>query len=557
VTVVLPLKDSSRDLIVEVARSLQSYFPDILAEWREGLAVQHRLEPRVIAGLERITIATGCSYFCHGDFEGFTENLVYFSTRLAKLQVDTQIVLGALESFNEMCEPYLASIFGDRLPEALAGLEMFSSATFMSASSAFYHVRSKESSALLRILEAELYHINLTSMLQKMLEITCDVFSANVGAVLLRDAESDLVRMEACLGIPEWKRGEYNVQLGQGIAGRIARTGEPEMVMDAGRDPRVLSLELKEKAKSLWAVPLKLEGNVTGVIVIGFPKLYDWLPTERELLHAIADRSALAVHRARMNQILCEREARIAQLSAHMLNLQEEERKRISRELHDETGQALMVIRLYLGMLESVLEKDKRVARSKVHETVEVVDRTIDGLRRIIGKLSPLVLQELGLFAAIRKEAKYLEKNRGIRTRVAISDDVGRLQGETETTIYRIVQEALHNIVKHANASNVNISMDKIDGKVHLVVEDDGVGIFPKSNFRGNSFGLAGIKERVGMLGGEVRIISMKGKGTRIEITVPATEPSERAAEFEREREAAFVATAGSTRMEGGKHAED
>jgi signal transduction histidine kinase len=140
---------------------------------------------------------------------------------------------------------------------------------------------------------------------------------------------------------------------------------------------------------------------------------------------------------------------------------------------------------------------------------------------------------------------------------VAISDDVGRLQGETETTIYRIVQEALHNIVKHANASNVNISMDKIDGKVHLVVEDDGVGIFPKSNFRGNSFGLAGIKERVGMLGGEVRIISMKGKGTRIEITVPATEPSERAAEFEREREAAFVATAGSTRMEGGKHAED
>ena len=554
-TVVLPLKDSSRDLVVEVARSLQSYFPDIQAEWREELAVHHGLEPRVIAGLERLTLATGCSYFCHGDFDGFTENLSYFSTRLAKLQVDTQTVLGALERFNEMCEPYLASIFGDRLPEAVAGLEMFSSAAFMTVSSSFYHVRSKESSALLRILEAELYHVNLTQMLQKVLEITCGVFGAHMGAVLLRDPEADLLRMEASVGFADWKRGEFNVQLDHGIAGFIARSGEPEMVMDAARDPRVISEELKQNAKSLWGVPLKLEGNTTGVIVIGFPKLYDWLPTERELLHAIADRSALAVHRARMNHMLCEREARIAQLSAHMLNLQEEERKRISRELHDETGQALMVIRLYLGMLESNLEK--RNARSKIHETVEVVDRTIEGLRRIIGKLSPLVLQELGLIAAIRKEAKNLERNKGINTRVAISDNVGRLHGETETTIYRIVQEALHNVVKHANASNVNILMDRAEGKVHLVVADDGVGIFPKSNFRGNSFGLAGIKERVGMLGGEVRIISMKGKGTRIEITIPASEASESPAVYGPEREAAMCATAGSSSAEGGKHAEN
>jgi signal transduction histidine kinase len=113
-----------------------------------------------------------------------------------------------------------------------------------------------------------------------------------------------------------------------------------------------------------------------------------------------------------------------------------------------------------------------------------------------------------------------------VAVRVAISDEVGRLSSETETAIYRVVQEALHNIAKHAHAQNATISMSREGRSIRLVVEDDGVGIFPKSNFRGNSFGLAGIKERVSMLGGEVRVISLKGKGTRIEITIPATEPS-------------------------------
>jgi signal transduction histidine kinase len=153
------------------------------------------------------------------------------------------------------------------------------------------------------------------------------------------------------------------------------------------------------------------------------------------------------------------------------------------------------------------------------------VDRTVEGIRRIIGKLSPLVLQELGLFAALRKEALHLEQKHGVSTRVAISDEVGRLSAETETAIYRIVQEALHNIAKHAQAQNAAVTMDRVDGKIKLSVEDDGIGIFPKTNYRGNSFGLAGIKERVGMLGGEVRVASPKGQGTRIDVTVPATEP--------------------------------
>src|SRR5262249_25717166 len=141
------------------------------------------------------------------------------------------------------------------------------------------------------------------------------------------------------------------------------------------------------QTKALWGVPLKSTSGAIGVLLIGFPRPYDWLPTDRDLLQAIADRSALAIDRAGMTDALREREARIAELSGHLLRVQEEERKRISRELHDETGQALMVIRLYLGMLESAVAG--RSARLKIRETLDVVDRTIEGIRRIIGRLSP------------------------------------------------------------------------------------------------------------------------------------------------------------------------
>jgi signal transduction histidine kinase len=250
-------------------------------------------------------------------------------------------------------------------------------------------------------------------------------------------------------------------------------------------------------------------------------------------MHAIADRSALAIDRARIAEALREREARIAELSGHLLRAQEEERKRISRELHDETGQALMVIRLYLGMLEQAVPQ--RAPRTKIRETVAVVDRTIDGIRRIIGKLSPLVLQELGLVAAIRKEAKDMFRNTGVKARVNVADNVGRLDAETETALYRIVQEAMHNVVKHAQAHNVTIQLVRENEMVKLSVEDDGVGMPAKSgNSRGHSFGLAGIKERVKSMNGTVRVQSAKAKGTRLEVSVPslapAMQPAERAA---------------------------
>ncbi len=522
-TAVPPFKESSRELIVEVARALEPYFPDITNHWRENLAAEFGFDGRILAALERLTLAAGCSYFCHDDFPGFQENLHYFGTRLSKLQVDTRAVARSLELYQSFCDPYLSGLFPKREASAKAALEMLSSVSFITISGAYFDAKTKESNALLALLDAELAAGDLAVLLQKVLDITIQTFQASLGSVLLREPETNLLRVGSAAGLGFEVPDDFRIPVGIGFSGKIAATGEPEMILDTNLDKGLLTSRIRDKARSLWGVPLKAEGQTIGVLMIGFAKPFEWMPTERELMRAIGDRTALAIERALMTDALREREQRIAELSGHLLRVQEEEGKRISRELHDETGQALMVIRLYLGMMES--STTERNVKAKIRETVEVVDRTIEGIRRIIGKLSPLVLQELGLVSAIRKEAKDLAKTTGVKARVSISEEVGRLAPGTEQAIYRVVQEALHNVGQHAHARNVTVQLSREANTVHVSVEDDGIGIQARSNSRGHSFGLAGIKERVATMGGVSRVISAKGKGTRIEISVPAGEP--------------------------------
>jgi signal transduction histidine kinase len=520
VPLMLPFKQSSRTLIREVAQGLQSSFSEISEAWRRRMMEEFAFDERTLSVIARLNLPNCFALFADGDFDPYFEHLNYYGTRLAKLQVDTRAVAGSLEFCQAACEKYLSTSQGERRVEQIAALETLSSAAFVAVSGAYFDTQKRESQALLSVLDAELSAADLQSLLRHVLKITATTFRATLGLILLCD-ESNTLSVNEVFGFDSSEiREDLTIPMGHGFSGKIAQSGEPAMLADLSRSKGMLNPFLRDRAKALWGVPLKSGDRVIGVLLIGFTKAYEWLPTERELLRAIAERTALAIERARMIDALREREVRIAELSGHLLKAQEDERKRISRELHDETGQALMVIRLYLGMLESTLTG--RASKVKVHETVAVVDRTIEGIRRIIGRLSPLVLQELGLVAAIRKEAKDLAKGTGVRTRVAISDSVGRLAPEVEAAIYRVVQEALHNVAKHAQAKTVNVQMARENGKVSLLVEDDGIGIVKQPGPKDRqSFGLAGIHERIVMLGGAVRVVSSKGNGTRIEVELP------------------------------------
>ncbi len=519
----LPLHERARERINSLTRELKPNLGEITAAWRSRMFEEFPFDGRAMAALERLTLGTGLVLCCQGDFNIFFENLNYFGTRLAKLQIDTRAVARSLEIYQGCCEPFFADLDGERKAEARAAMEMLCSAIFVAVSGAYFDTQKAASDALLSILDAELSATSTSSLLERVLRIATETFAASVGVVLLLDPETNELHATAAVGLEGAMDAETGIPLGRGLTGTIAQTGEPAILPDLSRSDGLLNPVLREKAQALWGMPMRSGEQVIGVLMIGFARPYEWLPTERELLRSIADRSALAIDRARMTDALREREARIAELSAHLLSAQEEERKRISRELHDETGQALMVIRLYLGMLESAVSA--RSARGKIHETLEVVDRTIEGLRRTIARLSPLVLQELGLIAAIRKEAKDLAKNTGVKARVAVSDDIGRMPPATEAAIYRVVQEALHNVAKHAQAHAVNINMSRENSLLRLVVEDDGIGMTQKAPTPGRSFGLAGMRERIGMLGGKVKISSAKGRGTRLEVAVPVGQP--------------------------------
>jgi signal transduction histidine kinase len=216
--------------------------------------------------------------------------------------------------------------------------------------------------------------------------------------------------------------------------------------------------------------------------------------------------------------------AQSSELSRHLVRAQEEERKRISRELHDGTGQGLMVLRLYLEMLAG--DTPKQESHVKVQEALELLDRTIEDLRRIIGRLSPRTLEELGLMAAIRKEVRELGKNTVMKAHLDLPEDLGEVDHEIEITIYRSVQEALHNVAKHAHARNFTLRLENDGAFVCLQVEDDGIGFAGKTRSRGRTFGLLGMRERIAALGGTVRIRSRKGRGTRLRVMLPLPRPA-------------------------------
>ena len=208
-----------------------------------------------------------------------------------------------------------------------------------------------------------------------------------------------------------------------------------------------------------------------------------------------------------------------------MLHVEEMERRRISRELHDEAGQSLLCIRLQIELIEQSLPESEHEWRSKLGEARDLTERTILEMRRLIAALSPAVLEQLGLGAALRQLVNRFQRLHPCRVRLQLSKMGRRLPQQTEVIAYRLVQECFNNIGKHAQASQVNISLTSTDGLLKLTVEDNGVGFkIEEALEKRESFGLSGMRERVALLGGEFQVESRTEgpkRGTKISIELP------------------------------------
>jgi two-component system, NarL family, sensor histidine kinase DevS len=199
---------------------------------------------------------------------------------------------------------------------------------------------------------------------------------------------------------------------------------------------------------------------------------------------------------------------------------QELERRRLARELHDETGQALTSILLGLKRVEEAkTPEDARGAAAELRE--QIVD-TLQSVRRLAVELRPSALDDFGLVAALERLAEAFGEQSGVAVDVQTNLDSARLPGEVETALYRIVQEALTNVAKHADATRVSIIVTRRENAVTAVIEDDGQG-FGAGGGSGGGLGLVGMKERVGLLGGRLAIESTEGVGTTVVAEVPVT----------------------------------
>jgi len=285
---------------------------------------------------------------------------------------------------------------------------------------------------------------------------------------------------------------------------------------DGGAAGLLLDAGWKDQFQTVWSIPLAAGGRTAGVMQFGFAKSYEWLPREQELLAAAAERCLMAAEKARLMENLAAREEQIRQLAEHMLHVEEMERRRISRELHDEAGQSLLCIRLQMELLEQALPAEHVEWISKLQDARDLTERTILEMRRLIAALSPAVLEQLGLGAALRQLVNRFRRLNPIRVKLLLSR-MGRLPQYTEIIVYRLVQECFNNIAKHSGASGVNISVSSADGWVRLAVEDNGVGFSVEEALaRKDSFGLSGMRERVALLGGRFEIRSHPKGGTGI-----------------------------------------
>jgi signal transduction histidine kinase len=237
-----------------------------------------------------------------------------------------------------------------------------------------------------------------------------------------------------------------------------------------------------------------------------------------ELEKRVAERTA---ELEQVNARLRDRERSLAQLYQKVVTAQEDERKRIARELHDETSQSLAVLAMGIDSASAAL---KAGLTPRLDEVKALAVRTIEEIHRLILDLRPSVLDDLGLLPAIRWYAERYLEARGISVRCEFEKVDQRLPPALETAVFRVCQEAMSNIARHAKAETVLIQVGQKGDALHIEIEDDGEGFDPEgvvARVGRESFGLLGIRERVELLGGRARIDSALGQGTRIQIEVP------------------------------------
>jgi signal transduction histidine kinase len=337
-----------------------------------------------------------------------------------------------------------------------------------------------------------------------------ELVEARIVLIALPDAEGSL-RVVGAAGRDDAMGRE--LALSTTKTGRVLERGHTERVDAVVDDPEVDQQIARELGVTTAIyLPLSVRGRPLGVVVV-----HDKLATDPRFDDADVRLAESLVARAAIAVDLSERVTRDS--LRRVVQAQELERARLARELHDETGQALASILLGLRQLEDAVETDE--ARAAAADLRDLVVATLQDVRRLAVELRPSALDDFGLVPAVERLAATVSES-GPAVDVAAELGGTRLAADAETVLYRIVQESLTNVVKHASADHVSITLVRKGPAAVVVVEDDGTGFDP-AGLRDGALGIAGMRERVALVGGRLTIESSPSRGTTLVAEVPAT----------------------------------
>jgi two-component system NarL family sensor kinase len=381
----------------------------------------------------------------------------------------------------------------------------------------------RESALLLGIIEAASSGPGVEPLAAAVARLITEATATDVCFVhVLDDTERSLTLAGATPPFDE-QVGRIQLPLGSGVTGWVASHRDPAVIVEHKEDdPRYLPIPALRGTEftSMASVPMAADlAGLVGVLNVHTVARREFTERDIRLLVVIGNLVAGALHQARMHRQLTARERAHERFTEQVVAAQETERRRLAGDIHDGISQRLVTLSYHLDALGQTLRAEPAVAAEQLELARGLVDLTLDEARAAIGGLRPPVLDDLGLAGGLASLARSIP---GVDVLVDLADD--RLPEHVEIALYRIAQECLQNVVKHASAGTARVSFRVHRGGASLEVADDGVGFVAGAAAEGTGgYGMQSMTERAELVGGSLRVVSRPGSGTTVTATVPVS----------------------------------
>ncbi|MGH9281858.1 MAG: GAF domain-containing sensor histidine kinase [Acidimicrobiales bacterium] len=378
---------------------------------------------------------------------------------------------------------------------------------------------------LRRIIEVTAEDLDLREVVRRVADLIIEAHGADVCFVHLVDEERGCLVLAGATPPFDQLAGTIELAIGEGVAGWVAGHGEPLVVDDKWNEPRYKYIPALrgEDYTSLVSLPMMGRGHrVVGVVNVHTKDRRQHSPEELAVLSDVAGLLGGMVENARLYSQLAEREVELGRFAARTVELQELERRRVAADIHDGISQRLVSLWYHLSAAEEAAGGDPAVV-SELASCKELASATLEEARRTIVGLRPAVLDDLGLGPGLESLAGSLPAG----LNVTVDLDPPALPAHVETALFRIAQEALQNVAKHAEATAVRVELRGVDGGARLVVADDGRGFDverTREERRPDAYGLVGMQERAALAGARVSVVSAPGEGTKVTVELPRLE---------------------------------